>query len=46
MVGGAVGALACGAIGGDRERTIGNLIGGAAGAPLGREIDRGELRCR
>jgi len=43
VVGGIGGAIAGGAIGGD---TLGALIGAGAGALLGREVDRGNVRCR
>jgi len=29
-----------------RDKTLGAVIGGVAGGLIGREIDRGELRCR
>jgi hypothetical protein len=43
VVGGVGGALIGHAIGGD---TLGTLLGAAGGAALGREIDRGQARCR
>ena len=31
---------------GGRDRTVGTILGAAGGALLGREIDRGGLKCR
>jgi hypothetical protein len=41
-----VGALIGRSLDGGRDRTIGTLLGLSGGALLGREIDRGGLRCR
>ncbi|HEY0446668.1 MAG TPA: glycine zipper 2TM domain-containing protein [Allosphingosinicella sp.] len=46
ILGGAVGALLGNAIDGGRSSLLGTLIGAGAGAALGREIERGNVRCR
>ncbi|HEX8261858.1 MAG TPA: glycine zipper 2TM domain-containing protein [Allosphingosinicella sp.] len=46
IVGGAVGALIGSSIDNGRSSILGTLIGAGAGAALGREIERGGLRCR
>jgi len=46
LVGAGVGALAGNAIAGRGDKTLGAVIGGLGGAAIGREIDRGNVRCR
>ncbi|PEQ13768.1 hypothetical protein B2G71_05490 [Novosphingobium sp. PC22D] len=46
IIGAGVGALGGSLIAGRGDKTLGAIIGGVAGGLLGREIDRGELRCR
>ena len=41
-----LGALLGSAIDNGRSSLLGTLIGGAAGAAFGREIQRGSVRCR
>ncbi|HWW63848.1 MAG TPA: glycine zipper 2TM domain-containing protein [Sphingomonadaceae bacterium] len=43
VIGGVAGGLLGNAIGGD---TLGTLLGAGGGALLGREIDRGDVKCR
>lgn len=45
IVGAAVGGLLGNTIASGRSNILGTLIGGAAGAALGREVDRGGVRC-
>lgn len=46
IIGAGVGALAGHEIAGSGDRTLGTLLGGVAGGLLGREVDRGDLKCR
>ena len=46
IIGGAVGALIGRSIDDGRSSLLGTLIGAGAGAALGREIQRGNVRCR
>lgn len=46
LIGAGVGALAGHQIAGHRDKTLGAIVGGALGAALGREIDRGNVKCR
>ncbi len=46
IIGAGVGALAGHEIAGSGDQTLGAIIGGVAGGVLGREIDRGDLKCR
>ncbi|EDY37267.1 17 kDa surface antigen [Cyanobium sp. PCC 7001] len=46
VIGAGVGALAGYGIAGSGDRTLGAILGGTAGALIGREIDRGSLSCR
>ncbi len=46
VIGAGVGALAGHTVAGYRDKTVGTILGAVAGGLLGREIDRGELRCR
>ena len=45
LIGAIAGGLAGHEIAGRGDRTVGTIIGGAAGALIGREIDRGGRRC-
>lgn len=46
VIGGALGAIAGSEIAGRRDRTLGAIIGAVGGGLLGREVDRGGMRCR
>ncbi len=46
VIGGALGAIAGSEVAGRQNRTIGAIIGAVGGGLLGRQIDRGGLRCR
>ncbi len=46
ILGAAVGGLLGNAIDGGRSSLLGTLIGAGAGAALGREVERGQVRCR
>ena len=46
MIGAGVGALLGRAIDTRGDRTVGTVLGGALGAVIGRELDRGDIRCR
>ena len=46
IVGAIAGGLAGNALAGRGDRTLGTILGGAGGALAGREIDRGNVRCR
>ncbi|WP_395390903.1 glycine zipper 2TM domain-containing protein [Novosphingobium sp. BL-8A] len=46
IIGAGVGALAGHEIAGSGDQTLGAIIGGVAGGVLGRQIDRGDLKCR
>lgn len=46
VIGAGVGALAGSQIAGSGDRTLGAIIGAVGGGLIGREIDRGELKCR
>jgi uncharacterized protein YcfJ len=46
VIGAGVGALAGHELAGRGDRTLGAILGGAVGALIGREIDRGSLSCR
>jgi len=46
VIGAGVGALAGHELAGRGDKLLGALLGGAAGALIGREIDRGSLQCR
>lgn len=46
LVGAGVGALAGHTVAGRNDKTIGAIVGGVLGAALGREIDRGSVKCR
>ena len=46
LIGAAVGGLAGHEIAGNGDKLLGTIIGGGAGALLGREIDRDKYRCR
>ena len=43
VIGGVGGALLANLVGG---KTLGTIAGGVGGALLGREIDRGKVKCR
>jgi uncharacterized protein YcfJ len=45
VIGMVLGGLLGNEIAGYNEKTLGTLIGAAGGALLGREIDRGNVRC-
>ena len=46
IIGGTIGALIGNSIDDGRSSLLGTLIGAGAGAALGREVDRGSVRCR
>ena len=46
VIGAGVGALAGYGLAGGGDRTLGAILGGTFGAIVGREIDRGSLKCR
>ena len=46
VIGAGIGALAGSEIAGNGSRTLGAIIGAIGGGLLGREIDRGDLKCR
>jgi hypothetical protein len=46
IVGGVLGGLLGNALDGGRSSTLGTLLGAGGGALLGREVDRGNVRCR
>jgi uncharacterized protein YcfJ len=46
LVGAGVGALLGRTVDTRGDRTVGTLLGALGGGLLGREIDRGEARCR
>ena len=46
IIGAGIGALIGNSIDGGRSSLLGTLIGGAAGAAIGREVARGNVRCR
>ena len=46
IIGAGVGALAGHELARRGDKTLGAIIGGAAGAVIGREIDKGDLQCR
>lgn len=46
IIGAGVGALAGHEVAGSGDQTLGAIIGGVAGGLLGRQIDRGDVKCR
>jgi hypothetical protein len=46
VIGAGVGALAGAEIAGNGSRTLGAIIGAIGGGLLGREVDRGDIKCR
>ena len=46
LIGAAVGGVAGHEIAGNGDKLLGTIIGGGAGALIGREIDRDKYRCR
>lgn len=46
IVGGVLGGLLGNALDDGRSSTLGTLLGAGGGALLGREVDRGNIRCR
>lgn len=46
VIGGALGAIGGSEVAGRQNRTIGAIIGAVGGGLLGREIDRGGVKCR
>ncbi|HUD30070.1 MAG TPA: glycine zipper 2TM domain-containing protein [Novosphingobium sp.] len=46
IIGAGVGALAGNQIAGSRDKTIGTILGGVLGGVAGREIDKGDMKCR
>ena len=46
IIGAGVGALAGNQIAGRGDKTLGTIIGGVGGGLLGREIDKGDVKCR
>ena len=46
LIGAGVGALAGHELAGSGDKTLGTILGAVGGGLLGREIDRGDLKCR
>ncbi len=46
VIGAGLGALAGHELAGRGDKTLGTILGGVAGGVIGREIDRGDLKCR